>query len=127
MQHELKIVSLQLASASTLGEAGEQKRLMFESYGQVVTVPFPSLQFALAPSCVLACLHFDDVLTAVVIVVGLTGAARRGLAQGEGSERRHGRRHCQVEGARSLLRRGTALVTPHVRDLHSVLTVHVRV
>ncbi len=40
MQHELKIVSLQqLATTST--EAAEQKRRMFESYGEVVTVSAP--------------------------------------------------------------------------------------
>lgn len=37
MQHELKIVSLQQQLATTSTEAAEQKRRMFESYGEVVT------------------------------------------------------------------------------------------
>jgi uncharacterized protein YkuJ len=41
MQHELKIVSLQQQLATTSTEAAEQKRRMFESYGEVVTVSAP--------------------------------------------------------------------------------------
>jgi uncharacterized protein YkuJ len=51
MQHELKIVSLQQQLATTSTEAAEQKRRMFESYGEVVTVSAPlfplSASFAL--------------------------------------------------------------------------------
>jgi hypothetical protein len=58
MQHELKIVSLQQQLATTSTEVAEQKRRMFESYGEVVTVSAPLFALSLSSSLSFALLFF---------------------------------------------------------------------